>query len=212
MLHKTLDATSTVIAEELGQFEAIASSWSPDRERDTIDRRAFDQSIRDWQQSQKSLPVLLEHKAVIIGAIDPMNMRTDARGLIVAGTIDRESDEGRRAWRAIKSNTASYSIGFMATKSHPRAGGGRHLQEIDLLEVSIVATPAHAATRTLSWKGVGAAPAGPGYPSAARPGAADRRLHRLHQQELAELSAELGRNAEQRRKAARPVITRTFEV
>ena len=207
MLHKTLDATSTVIAEELGQFEAIASSWSPDREQDTIDRRAFDQSIRDWQQSQKSLPVLLEHKAVIIGAIDPMNMHTDARGLVVAGTIDRESDEGRRAWRAIKSNTASYSIGFLTTKSRPREGGGRHLQVIDLLEISVVSVPSHASTRTLSWKGVSTAPAGSDYPSAARPGAASRR-----DQELRELAAELEAKRLQEEKRSRPIAIRTFEI
>jgi len=63
---------------------------------------------------------LVEHTTTVVGAIDPASMRTDKRGLIVTGSVDRESDDGRRVWRAIKSNVASFSIGFLATKSRPR--------------------------------------------------------------------------------------------
>ena len=53
----------------------------------------------------------------------------------------------------IKGGSAGFSIGFMS-ESKPREGGGRTITEIDLLEVSITATPTHQSTRALSWKSV----------------------------------------------------------
>ena len=136
----------------MGQFQALVSSWSADREKDTIDRHAFDQSIADWKASGKMLPLLFEHTTTAIGGLDPASMSTDERGLIVSGEVDRETPEGAQAWKQIKNGSASFSIGFMATKSRPREGGGRELLEIDLLEVSVVSTPMHPDTRALSWK------------------------------------------------------------
>jgi hypothetical protein len=58
VLRKTLSATTEVVDQELGQFEAIVSAWEDDREKDVIDRHAFDRTIEAWQRSEKSLPLL----------------------------------------------------------------------------------------------------------------------------------------------------------
>ena len=108
MEHLTVKATTTTTDQELGTFTALVSAWTADREGDTIDRHAFDQSVADWKASGKMLPLLLEHKTTVVGALDPATMRTEERGLVVAGSVDRESDEGQRVWRAIKSNVASF--------------------------------------------------------------------------------------------------------
>ena len=95
---------------------------------------------------------MLEHSTTVVGALDPVTLHSEDRGLVVSGSVDRESDEGQGVWTAIKSGVASFSIGFLATKSRPREGGGRDLLVIDLLEVSVVTKPMHPATRTLGWK------------------------------------------------------------
>jgi hypothetical protein len=78
-------------------------------------------------------------------------MRPTAAGLVVAGEVDRSTDEGRQVWRSIKSGVCGFSIGFMS-ESQPRPGGGRVLTEVDLIEVSATSTPMHPSTRALSWK------------------------------------------------------------
>lgn len=151
--HKTLTArvTETDTDQDLGVFEAIASAWEADREGDTIARHAFDKTIAAWIGSQKKIPLLFEHSTTVVGSIDPESMHPTDAGLIVAGEVDRSTDEGKQAWRSIKAGSAGFSIGFMS-ESRSRPGGGRELVEIDLLEVSVTSTPAHPATRATSWK------------------------------------------------------------
>ena len=148
MKRKTLAAETTVVDQELGQFEAVVSAWDADRERDTIAPTAFDKTIAAWQASGKMLPLLFERGSEEIGHIDPSTMRATEAGLVAAGEVDRSTEHGLQVWRQIKRNTAGFSIGFVA-ESRPRKGGGRHLLEIDLLEISATSTPA---ARALSWK------------------------------------------------------------
>ena len=145
MQHLTLKAAVQVDAE-LGTFEAVISSWSADREGDTIARHAFDQSLKDWQRSGKSLPLLFEHSVIAVGSLDPLTMYTDERGLIASGEIDRDTREGKQAWAQVKRGSAGFSIGFLTVKSR-KIKGGQELQVVDLLECSITSTPAHPASR-----------------------------------------------------------------
>ncbi|MEK6272358.1 MAG: HK97 family phage prohead protease [Actinomycetota bacterium] len=151
MQHLTLKATTTATDQELGQFEALASAWTADREQDTIAPTAFDRTIEAWQRSGKNLPLLFEHTSTVVGAIDPHSMYASEQGLVVAGSVDREGEEGQQVWRAIKSGVAGFSIGFMAD-SRPRKGGGRELYEVDLYEISFTTRPVHGATKVLGWK------------------------------------------------------------
>jgi len=150
MQHLTLKATTTATDTELGQFEALASAWSADREQDTITGDAFDRSIEAWRRSGKNLPLLFEHSSTVVGHIDPHSMYASEEGLVVAGSVDRETEEGQQVWRAIKSGVAGFSIGFMA-ESRPHKDG-RELYEIDLLEISFTTRPVHGATKVLGWK------------------------------------------------------------
>lgn len=109
----------------------------------------------------------------------------------------------------------------MPTKSRPREGGGRHLQVIDPLEISVVSKPAQAATRTLSWK---SAETGTST-SSTDVAEAEFELHRRAEdkawaayerqrmdRKVAELAAELEAKAARRAKAARPIKIRSFEI
>lgn len=151
LTHKTLSITPTETDQDQGTFVAIVSAWEADREGDVIERHAFDKTITAWQQSGKQLPLLVSHSTTEVGSIDPWTMIPTDEGLQVAGEIDRDTPEGKQAWKQIKRGTAGFSIGFMS-KSSPRNGGGRTITEVDLFEVSITPTPMNAATRATSWK------------------------------------------------------------
>ena len=152
MEHLALKATTTTTDTELGQFTALVSAWSTDREGDIIGRHAFDRTIEAWRSSGKQLPLLLNHSTEVVGSIDPASMRPTAEGLVCSGQVDRESEAGAMAWRSIKSGSAGFSIGYKADGFYPLKDGGRGLSEVDLLEVSITSTPMHPSTRALSWK------------------------------------------------------------
>jgi HK97 family phage prohead protease len=118
-----------------------------------ITRTAFDETISAWRRSAKRLPLLFEHRSVVIGDLDPNKMQATEAGLLVVGEVDRDLEEGKRVWRAIKRGSMGFSIGYMAVQSRPRREGkGRVITEIDLLEVSATVTPMNAGTRTLGWK------------------------------------------------------------
>lgn len=151
MQHVNLKATTTATDQELGQFEALVSAWDADREKDTIERTAFDRTIEAWQRSGKRLPLLHEHSSIVVGSIDPDSMHATEAGLVVSGEVDRETDEGKQAWRTIKAGSAGFSIGYMA-ESEARKGGGRRITEIDLLEITVTSRPMHPSTRALGWK------------------------------------------------------------
>ena len=55
MQHVTLKAATTATDQELGTFTALVSAWDADREGDVIERTAFDQTIRAWQDSGKNV-------------------------------------------------------------------------------------------------------------------------------------------------------------
>jgi HK97 family phage prohead protease len=145
-----LKATTTETTDQ-GTFTALVSAWNADREKDTILPTAFDKTIAAWRQSGKNLPLLFEHSTTTVGHIDPESMHATQQGLVVAGQVDRSTDEGQQVWRSIKSRTCGFSIGF-AAESRPRKGGGRVLTEIDLLEISATSRPIHPDTRVLSMK------------------------------------------------------------
>jgi HK97 family phage prohead protease len=149
-----LDVKATVSpTTEAGTFVALVSGWEADRVGDTIAADAFDASIAAWRRSGKQLPLLFEHGTEVVGSIDPGTMATTDEGLVCRGEVDRESEQGRAVWRAIKRGTAGFSIGFRGD-SVPRPDGGRELTAIDLLEISVTSKPLHAATRALEWKGL----------------------------------------------------------
>jgi HK97 family phage prohead protease len=146
-----LKATTTATDTEQGTFVALVSGWAADREADVIAPTAFDKTIEAWRESGKRLPLLLNHSTTAVGAIDPASMRTTDEGLVVAGQVDRDSEQGRMVWRTIKSGSAGFSIGYKGEYIE-RADGSCVLTSIDLLEISATSAPMHAATRALSWK------------------------------------------------------------
>ena len=175
-----------------------------DRDGDQIVRGAFAETIEQWQQSGKMIPLHWNHSGEasdVIGWADPATLREAEEGLYVKGQLDLENSEvAREAWRSMKANAVALSFGFIVTESSDRAGGGRELQGIDLFEISVVPGPANPDTRFLELK-------------AATPGLSDPELWLPREAPQTKASGEtieewVDRVAEE----TRPVIFESFEV
>jgi HK97 family phage prohead protease len=157
MQHLTLDTKASTITD-LGEFSAIAATWSVDRDGEQIVRGAFARTITKWQASGKRLPLHWNHSgeaANVIGAVDASSMRETGDGLYIEGKLDLERSEvAREAWRSMRNDAVSLSFGFLAQKQRDRADGVRELVELDLYEVSIVPAPSNADTKFLELKAV----------------------------------------------------------
>jgi uncharacterized protein len=143
---------------DLGEFTAIASTWSVDRQGDVVTPGAFTETIARWRRSGKQIPLHWNHSARaehIIGSVDPKRMRETPEGLLVRGGVDLgESAIAREAWRSMRANRVSLSFGYRIDDELKRADGIRELRALDLFEVSITPAPANAETRIISTKGV----------------------------------------------------------
>ena len=154
MEHKTIAASASPTTDQ-GEFTAIAAAWTVDRELDVIHRGAFTQTIGQWRDSGKNIPLHWDHRGEpqnIIGHIDPSSMEETDDGLLVKGHVDFDNPVAREAWRLIKQGTVGLSFGYLASKKSDRPAGGRDLFEIDMFEVSITPAPMHPDTKITGWK------------------------------------------------------------
>jgi HK97 family phage prohead protease len=155
MLHKTLPAETERITDQ-GVFRALVSTNSEDREHDVVRPGAFVATIEKWRRSQKKLPLAIDHSTRpedLVGVVDLAQMEEEARGLVVGGKVNLESPRGPDAWRAMRSDSIGFSIGYLVKKSRPRSRGkGRYLEQVDLFEISLTATPMVFDSRVLEMK------------------------------------------------------------
>jgi HK97 family phage prohead protease len=152
---KTLTAKATTVSD-LGEFTAIAATWSVDREKDQISPGAFAETISMWQMSDKAIPLHWNHSSDpedIIGTVDPASMKETSEGLQVNGRLDlEESAKAREIWRSVKSGAISLSFGYLVKDERKGKDGIRVLTQLDLFEISLTPAPVNSDTRILSTK------------------------------------------------------------
>lgn len=85
------------------------------------------------------LPLLVEHDQRLVAG-EWRIWREDGRGLHLSGIIDDTRPGAGRARRLLMRGVDGLSIGFVPLIAHKHARG-RVLEEIELLEVSIVTNP-----------------------------------------------------------------------
>jgi HK97 family phage prohead protease len=107
-----------------------------DHMRDVVRVGAFRASLA---RRTEPLPMLLEHSAKSLAG-HWTEVREDARGLFVRGEISPDRPGAARAKRALARGVDGLSIGFVPVVASKTARG-RVLEEIELLEVSIVSLP-----------------------------------------------------------------------
>jgi HK97 family phage prohead protease len=107
-----------------------------DQMRDVVRAGAFAASL---SRRAAPLPMLVEHDARLLAGAW-RDAREDGRGLWLNGEIDETQPGAARAMRMIARGIDGLSIGFVPLVAQ-RAGAGRVLIELELLEVSIVTHP-----------------------------------------------------------------------
>ena len=134
-----LEFKAAFTTDDTGQVEGKAWDFSsPDRVGDVIEPAAFANAIG------KSLPMLFAHnQEQVVGTWDAVTV--DADGLKVKGRLLVDDVARAREVRALlrAKSVTGLSVGFMTKKAAPRKGGGRTISDLDLVEVSLVAVPAH---------------------------------------------------------------------
>jgi HK97 family phage prohead protease len=133
---------------ESGVFTGLASTYgNVDLGGDVIESGAF---VRTLQQRGAEVPILWSHdqsNPVGIGTL------TDtAAGLEIRGSLDMDIQSGRDAYSRLKKKIVrGLSIGFRSVQDVVK-DGIRHLTDVDLFEVSLVAVPMNEAARVTSVK------------------------------------------------------------
>jgi len=107
-----------------------------DQMHDVVRAGAFAASLA---RRDAPLPMLVEHEPRVLAGYWT-HVREDARGLWLSGELRDDAPGASRARRMIARGIDGLSIGFVALVAHAR-GHGRVLEEIELLEVSIVSLP-----------------------------------------------------------------------
>jgi len=118
----------------------VLSASSPDRVGDTIDPKAY---VKAASRISDRLPALFNHDSgKIVGFWDSIK----AEGARMTGSLKLvlETGLGRYIKALLDAGVPiSSSIGFRGLDAEPNKHGGLHFKDIEILETSLVATPAH---------------------------------------------------------------------
>lgn len=145
-----------VKADAHGHIEGYASTFGgePDRHGDIVQPGAFNRSLGEHKAQGTSPAMLWSHRLE-----DPIgrwsHIAEDATGLFVAGQVNLKTERGREAFEHIRAGDATgFSIGFITPEGGRRylGKGAFALDEVDLVEISIVTAPANARARVRSVK------------------------------------------------------------
>lgn len=136
-----------VFADDAGAISGIAWPFaSADRVGDMIEPGAF-------KGIKLPLPMLFGHDGNDpVGVWDTATEKSD--GLYLTGKLLIDDLPRAREVRALVKSGAvrGISVGFITRKANSRAGGGRTIKSLDLLEASLVTIPMHPGARVTSAK------------------------------------------------------------
>jgi HK97 family phage prohead protease len=116
-----------------------------DQMADVVRAGAFGASLA---RSKTPLPMYVEHERRLLAG-EWTDVREDSRGVFVRGVIRDDLPGAARAKRMIARGVDGLSIGFVPIVAR-KTVSGRVLEEIDLLEVSIVTHPMQPLARLLA--------------------------------------------------------------
>ena len=142
-----IECKAQITVDEAGAVSGIAWPFgTPDRVGDVIEKGAFAKAL-------PPLPMLASHdQKDTVGVWD--EIAETAEGLTVKGRLLVNDVQRAAEVRSLIQAGAlrGLSIGFASRKAMPRKGGGRTISDLELLEISVVAVPAHPGARITSAK------------------------------------------------------------
>jgi HK97 family phage prohead protease len=144
-----------------GRFTAIVSTFGPppDVQGDVVAPGAFLRSIMDWLTRGRKPSIWWDHSydnpAAALGTIERM-FETE-EGLVIEGALDLDHEPAVKVYEGLLSGRLSeFSIGFAIIEAHKESsvefGHYQVLDELELLEVSVVHAGANRYTRLVDVK------------------------------------------------------------
>jgi len=165
MEHLEIKLASDDVDAKTGEFTGYGAVFgNVDSYGDVIAKGAFKNTLREWESRGKLPPMLLQHGGSFMGGADDMlpvgqwtAMEENAKGLKVSGKLFALSTErGQYIYEGLKAGVLDgLSIGFKARKWTMRTKPDepqRMLEDVDLMEVSIVTFPANGKARVSAVK------------------------------------------------------------
>lgn len=147
MHHKLLticDVNVKFAGAKEGQFAGYASVFGGvDAYGDTIHAGAYERTLKE-----RSRPIQMRwnHFGEVIGKWT--NMYEDEKGLYVEGELTPGHSKAMDVYASLKHGAISgLSIGYRPIRSARKETGGEDLYEIDLIEISVVESPADLAAQ-----------------------------------------------------------------
>lgn len=137
--------------DESGKFSGIASVYDiEDLGGDIIEKGAFTKTLRE----KPDVPILWQHDSSEV--IGKGRVSEQGNRIVIDGELDLEDPMGQKAYRKMKGKLVSgLSIGFIAVKRKFDEMGDkyvRRIQELKLVEVSVVTFPMLPAAQITSVK------------------------------------------------------------
>lgn len=151
--HLLVKATTT--ARDQGTFEAVVSTATIDREKDVVDPDAMVRALQKWTATEKLIPLAWNHSTAAdhqIGHVDPASARQVDGEVVIKGWVDQSTKVGDETWRLVKAGTLGFSFGYLILASTERQGGGRHITDLDVFEITATTIPSNGDTRVIGWK------------------------------------------------------------
>ena len=141
--------------EEARTFTGLASTWQVDLGGDVIRKGAFRDTLADWKQSGRTIPLLDSHAAHSVRAVvgKLIDAKEAADGLEATFQVI-EGPDGDEVYRRIRGGYVDgLSIGYEAIEwakpedEDRKKGVWRILKRIKLMEVSVVLWPMNQGAR-----------------------------------------------------------------
>ena len=119
---------------------------------DIMAKGSLDSFIANFNPVAKKLPMFYEHDHTsIIG--EWTGLKADEHGVVGDGVLYTETTKGSDVYKLMKRDAVSFvSIGFRSTDFEKNDDGGRTFNEIELVETSVVLTPANDQAQIMSVK------------------------------------------------------------
>lgn len=154
----------TEVDSKTGEFSGYGAVFgNVDSYGDVIEKGAFKDTLREWEEKGKYPPMLLQHGGAMINADDLVpigkwtHMEENSRGLKVTGKLfGLDTDRGKMIYESMKEGVLDgLSIGYRVKKSvngTKPTDPVRRLTALDLFELSVVTFPANGKARIAAVK------------------------------------------------------------
>lgn len=139
-------------ATSQGLLYGYASTYNKDQVGDYILPGAFTKTLNSWEERGYYPPLCWEHNgAQTVGVITHL-FEEEKKGLFMAARLFLHREMGQRAFQSIhRQEKLGLSIGFIK-KSWHTGGQYRFLEDVDLVEISLVANPCNTEAYIMDMK------------------------------------------------------------